>query len=800
MLTDLRYAVRALRRAPGFTLVAAVTLGLGIGGNTAIFSVFNGVLLRPLPYPEPERLVQLGQDGNGYRGEMGITYREFRFLQERSQPFSAVATTTPVGFNLYTGSEALRVAGLRVSQGYFDVLGVQPVLGRGFLPEEDVAGGATAVILSHGLWQRGFGGDPAILGRTVSLDGVSCTVVGVMPAGFQPQPAVDAWSTVAQVGRTIGSGQNLIFIGRLRPGLSVAQANERMAGAFAAFRQEFGQQVSPDILFRLLSYQQLIVNDVSGPIRVLLGAIGFVLLIACANVASLLLSRGLSRARELAMRMALGASRGVLVRQLLTESLVLALLGGTLGLLVGVWGLQLLVRFLPDEVPRAGGIQLDGRVLGFTFGLSLLAGLVFGLVPSWQMARTDLQTVLKDAGRTTSGGRHRRLGDALVVGEIALALVLLTGAGLLGRTFANLMRTDPGFDVQRVLSAEIWLTGSRHEAAGSTTAFYDELIRRLKQEPGIEAAAVVEAGLPLARGGNLPVSVDGKDLRSTIDYRTVTPDYFDVLGIPLREGRALGAADRAGGEAVAVVNQTFARRFLREHGALGRSLKLGGDGGTTVRVVGVVGDVRSFIGFPAPPTVFITAAQTPPDFTRIFSSWFPIHVVLRAAGDPALLGPALTRAIRETDPLVPIGQVQPMAEILAQSVAFQRFLLLLMGGFAGLAVVLAAVGVYGLMANRVVERRNEFGIRMSLGAAPGQVLSLVLSRGLRLTLLGIGLGLLGAGGLTRLLASRLYGVRPLDLPTFGAVALGVALVSLAACYIPARRATETDPMVTLRAE
>jgi putative ABC transport system permease protein len=801
LLQDLRYAVRTLRRTPGFTLVAATTLALGIGANTAIFSVFYGVLVRPLSYPDPDRLVQLAQTSSSYRGQMGITYREFRFLEERSEVFSAVAATTPVGFNIFTGSEALRVAGLRVSRGYFDVLGVQPALGRGFLPEEDLPGGATAVVLSHGLWQRHFGGDPAILGRTVSLDGAPHIVVGIMPPGFQSEPAVDAWSTMAQVSRTIGSGQNLVLIGRLRPGLSLDQARQRMTGTFTAFLQEFSQRGSNDVGVDLLPYQQLIVSDVSRPIRVLLGAIGFVLLIACANVASLLLSRGITRARELAMRMALGAGRGVLVRQLLTESLVLALIGGVIGLVVAVWGLQALIGFLPGDVPRTEGIRLDGRALGFTFGLSLLTGLIFGLLPAWQIARVDLQNVLKDgSGRTTAGSGHGRMRDALVIAEIALSLVLLTGAGLLGRTFANLMKTNPGFDVERVLSAEIWLTGSRYERESSPVLFYDELTRRLRAERGVEAAAVVEAGLPLTRGGNQTVVIEGEGRPRSIDYRTITPGYFGVLGVSVLEGRDLAASDGETAERVAVVNQTLARRFLSDRGALGRNLDVGGDGGVTYRVVGVVADVRSYIGFPAPPTVFVTSAQTPPDVTRVFSSWFPIHVLLRTSGDPAALGPALARAIHETDALVPIGQVRPMTEILATSVAFQRFLLFLLGGFAALAVLLATVGIYGLMSHRVVQRRHEFGIRMSLGAVPRDVLELVLGRGLRLTAVGVGLGLVGAAGLTRLLANQLYGVAPLDLTTFISVALGVALVSLGACYLPARRATQVDPMIALRAD
>lgn len=798
LLQDLRLAIRALRRAPGFTSIAVFTLALGIGANTTIFSVFYGVLLRPLAYPEPDRLVQLAESGPGYRGEVGVTYTQFQFLEERTDAAVSLAAMASLGFNLANGNEAFRVSGLRVSRGYFEVLGVQPALGRGFTAEEDQPNGASAVVLSHGLWVRRFGGDPTLLGRSVTLDGVPATVVGIMPAGFQSYPSAEAWSTLDQVGRTVGNGQNLQLVARLRDGIGFARAQQMLAGPLDAFRQEFKPQLPKEIRLEVLPYRQLIVNDVSRPIRVLVGAIMFVLLIACANVAGLVLSRGIGRARELAMRLALGASRGQLVRQLLVESVVLALVGGAAGAFMAVWGLETLIRFLPGDVPLTDGIRLDGRALAFTFGLSLLTGLLFGLLPAWQVARVDPQRVLKEgASRTASGRDHGGLRDSLVVGEIALSLVLLTGAGLLGRSFANLMSTDPGFEVERVLSAQIWLTGSRHETGSSPSLFYDDLIGRLRGLPGVQAAAVVEAGVPLNRGGNMTVVYDGE--RRSVDYRTITPDYFTALGVRLLEGRVLTEGDGATGERVVVVNQAYARRFLT-HGVLGEMLRLGGEDGDAYRVVGVVADVRSYIGFPPNPTVFIASAQTPVAFTRLYSGWFPIHVMVRTAGDPATLATAVQQAIREADPLVPVGKVEPMSRTLAESVVFQRFLLLLLGGFALLALVLAAVGIYGLMSHRVVQRRHEFGIRMSLGAVPRDVLDLVLGRGMKLSLVGIAIGLTGAAGLTRLLASQLFGVKPFDVPTFAIGAAGVALVSLAACALPAYRATRVDPAVVLRDE
>ncbi len=802
LLRDVRHAVRQLVRAPGFAVPALLTLALGVGANTAIFTIFSHVILRPLPYPGSDRLVQLAQGGAEGSGEMSVTWNEFRFLADRAGTTAEFAATTPVGFTLSNGREAVRVNGLRVSRDYFTLLGVPPAHGRGFVAEEDAPGGAAAVVLSHGVWQRQFGGDPAILGQTVMLDGAPSTVVGIMPPGFEQESGVEAWSTLAQVGRTIGSGQNLALLGRLPPGMAPAQANQRLSPVFAAFREEFKSFLPREFTMELLPYQRLVVHDVSGPLTLLLGATGLVLLIACANVAGLFLGRALDRGRELAIRMALGASQRALLRQLLAESLVLGLAGGVLGLLVGVWGLHLLSGLLPADLPRVEGLHLDARSLGFTFGLSLLAGLLFGLIPAWRMSRMDpVGGLAEGSSRTTDGMGRGRLRDLVVVGEIALSLVLLTGAGLLGRTLLHLLRTDPGFDVGRVVSAEIWLTGSRPGADSSrVTTYYTELTRRLQVEPGVEAAAVVEAGLPLTRGGNLPVRLAGEADPQSTDYRTVTPDYFRVLGIPVLEGRALGDMDGATAERTVVVNRRFADRFLRGPGALGTMLTLGGDGGARYRVVGVVADVRSFVGLEPPPTVFISSAQTPPAFTRIFNSWFPIHVLIRTAGDPAGLGPALARVLREIDPLVPIGRISPMRDVLSQSLAFQRFLLVLLGGFAGLAALLAAIGIYGLMSHRVAQRRREFGIRLSLGARPTEVFRLVLARGVRLAAIGIALGLIGALNLTRLLAGELYGVEPLDPLTFLGVGAGIVVLSLVACAVPARRATRVDPMTALRAE
>jgi putative ABC transport system permease protein len=799
LLQDLRYGLRTLLRNPGFTLVAVLTLALGIGANTAIFSVLYGVLLRPLPYPEPDRLAGFVQTYPGGRNEMYVTYRQFQFLEENNAVFQSFAATTSVGLNLFAGGAAERVNGLRVSRQYFRVLGVAPQLGRGFLAEEDQPGGPSVAVLSQGLWRRRFGAEPGVIGRVVSLDGVPTTIVGVMPAGFHSLPPVDVWSTLAQVGRTIGSGTNLEVVGRLKPGLTLQQAGIAIQPTTASYRETFSQTLPRNAGVELASYQRLVALDLQQPVRLVFGAIALVLLIACANVASLVLGRAAARDRELAVRVAMGASGGRLTRQLLTEGILLTLVGGAVGFLFATWGLRALLSLAPADLTSSASIQLDRWALLFTFGVSLATGLVFGLLPARQAHRTDLHDTLREgAGRSTSPQQRNRLRSLLVIGEVALSVVLLAGGALLVRTFVNLMRTETGFDPSHVLSAEIWLTGSRYTSTPTISGFYTELTRRLEALPGVERAAVVEAGLPLQRGGNIPAEVEGQ-FRS-IDYRTVTPGYFDALRIPLLTGRVLTASDAEQGEPVMVVNRAFAHQYLTDS-ALGRVVKVGGGSSASLRrIVGVVGDVKSFIGYSTPPTAFITSAQTPVGLTQIFSSWFPIHVVLRTTGDPGALGTALARTIHETDPQVPVGRVRAMAEVLAASLAFQRFVMTLLALFALLAVMLAAVGLYGVMSYLVAQRTHEIGVRMALGADPGQVLRMVLGRGMVLAAGGAAVGLVGAVFATRLLANQLYGVKPADPLSLAAVTALLAAVALLACFVPARRGTRVDPVVALRTE
>lgn len=795
LFQDLRFAWRSLSKNTGFTVVAVVTLALGIGANTAIFSVLYGVLLRPLPYAEPDRLAGLAQEFPSGRGMRALTYMQYQFFERNNPVFESVAASASVGFNLASEARADRVLGLRVSKDYFDVLGVAPALGRTFLADEDQPTGPGAIILSHGLWQRRFGGDSGVIGRAILLDGIPTTVVGVMPPAFRSPSGAEAWSTLAQVGRTIGGGSNLIVIGRLRPGQSFAQARDKIARFTNDFRSEFSRSVSQDITLDLDPYGAQITADLRTPVRVLLGAIGFVLLIACANVASLMLGRGAARQQELAVRVALGATRGRLLRQVLTESVLLSFLGGAVGLLVALWGVSALLALEPNALPGTTDIRLDGLVLAFTGALALLSGIAVGAVPAWQAASGAVHEGLKGASvRLAGSARQTRWRHALVVGEIALSLVLLVGAGLLIQTFARLVRTDPGFSPRHLVAAEIWLTGTRYDSTPAIAGFYRDLVARIEAHPGVEAAAVVEAGLPLQQGGNVTVVVPG-ETRLSIDYRAITPGFFRALGVRLTHGREFAAADVAGGAPVVIVNEAFARRYLAD-APLYRTISVEGE---ARQVIGVASDVRSFIGDPVPPTVFIPSAQTPAGMTRLFNSWFPTHVVVRTSGDPALQE-TLLRMIRDTDSSVPVGRLRAMEEVLEGSLAFQRFVMALLSAFATLAIVLASVGLYGVIAYLVAERTHEIGIRLALGARSRDVLRLVLGRGLRLAVAGAALGLAGALALTRFLAGQLYGVRPIDPLTFAAMTTLLVLVALAATWLPARRAARVDPIVALRNE
>ncbi|MGB6625886.1 MAG: ABC transporter permease, partial [Candidatus Acidiferrales bacterium] len=682
--------------------------------------------------------------------------------------------------------------------------------------------GPDVAILSYGLWKSQFGGDSGILGKPISLDGKPYTVVAVMPGGFQDTSggptgpsSVDIWTTIGQVANSIGSGINYTVLGRLKFGISREQANSYLNIAKASFVKEFPSgRFSPQnhAAFTVEPLRSMISFGYRTPLLVLFGAIGFVLLIACANVANLLMSRAAVRGKEIAIRTALGASRTRLFRQLLTESLLLAIIGGAVGLLFADWGLNLLVSFAPPDLPRAHDIFLDHWALGFTLLASLLTGVLFGLAPAFQAFKIDLNNSLKESvGRATSGGNRRRLRSALAVTEIALSFILLAGAALLIVTFTNLLRTNPGFDPHPILAFQTWTTGQKfpplpaaasaaEESARSAAIdkFYQGIMSEVQAIPGVQSAAVVGAGLPLDYGGNVFVWLpsEGESRGISSDFRSITPDYFRTMGIPLLQGRFFSEADSPTAASVALINEAFVHEKFPNRNPIGQSINVGG---SVCQIVGVVGDVKSSLDQPVPSTVFIPLAQDSGEIQG-FQAWFPVSIVVRTAQPPLILSHAVESAVHDADPDLPTGHIESMDQILSTSLAFQRFSMMLMGIFAALALILAAVGTYGVMAYSVAQRTHEIGIRMALGARPADMLRMITGQGMLLALIGLIIGLAGALGMTRLLAGELYGVKPADPIIFSIVAVLLALVAFLACYIPARRAARVDPMVALRYE
>jgi putative ABC transport system permease protein len=803
LFQDLKYGVRTLAKNLAFTAVAVLTLALGIGANTAIFTVVYGVLFQPLPYPDSERMVEITRTVRGRVADYnGFTASAFDFWKQHRTPFQDLAAFTGGGFSLTGAGTPERVRALRVSSEYFGVYGVEPFIGRSFSSDEDHVGGANVAVLSYSLWKAHFNGDPHALGQNVLLDGIPYTVIGVMPEGFESIPPASLWTKIEQVRRTIGSGQNYEVIGRLNPGVTQEKSTGYLGSLALSFIAEnYSWMKESDrkvVSFAAAPYRYMISNDVRTPLLVLFGAIGFVLLTACVNVANLLLARTTARNREIALRSALGAGGARIVRQLLTESVLLALFGAAAGLLVAYWGLGSLLALAPADLPRASHIALNGWALVFTTGLAVLTGLLFGLAPAITVSRVNLNESLKEGEGRASRSHRGRLSAGLVSAEAALSLVLLIGSGLLIRTFANLLRTDPGFDPHHALALEIWTTGSKYNSTPALSSFYDEMIRRIRAVPGVESAAVVAAGLPLERGGNDNPGVRvGSELKHpSVDYREITPGYFRTLAIPMLQGRPFSDADTSSSPKVAIINAEFAHEFFKDQSPVGQHLF----DDKPMEIVGVAGDVRSSMNEPAPPTYFVPMTQASFGTDQLFQGWFPTSILVRTSVSPLSLSHEIESAVRNAEPNLPIGRVRSMEEVLSTSLAFQRFLMTLMGVFAALALVLAAVGIYGVMSYWVRQRTREIGIRIALGAGRKTVHLWVVKQGMTLALYGIAAGLVAAFGLARLLGSVLYGVKPSDPLTFVAVSLVLAAVALAASYIPARRATKVDPMMALRYE
>ncbi|MFL6274208.1 MAG: ABC transporter permease [Blastocatellia bacterium] len=813
LLQDLRYALRTMRSRPGFSATIILVLALGIGATTAIFSVVNAVLLRPLPYPQPDRLMMIfttaERDGHiSNNGPVfGPDFIEWREQCQSCEQMAAYVGTWPS--NLTGGIEPERVRVARVTDGLFATLGVKPIIGRTFLPQEtgrqllgndSPQAGNTAVILSYGVWQWRFGGDPAVIDRAVRIEGDSCTVVGVMPNGFGFPDEAEVWVPAALSAKR--DNAFLRVVARLKPDATPAQAQTEMATIASRLEQSF-PQTNRGMGVNLVPLQTHIVGDVRAALLVFLGAVGFVLLIACANVANLLLARAATRQKEMAIRAALGASRWRIVRQLLTESLVLALAGGALGLLLATWGLNLLVAAAPQEIPRLNAIAIDGWGLGFTLLISTLTGIIFGLAPALQSSKPDLNTALKDGGRTTGGALRHRLRNTLVVAEVSLALVLLIGAGLLVKNFMRLRDTSLGFNPDSVLTASITLPEATYPTMAQAKAYYRQALAHLATRKEALAVGMVNA-LPLGKHGARiqgDLTVEGEAAeRSDISASklAVGADYFQAMGIPLLKGRWFDERDTEDSPGVLIVSESLARSLWPDAEAIGKRLNIGFRGETWREVIGVVGDVRqNEVGAPLAQAIYQPFLQVA-DSRR----WQlgDMTFVARTVGDAPSFSATLRSELQAVDADLPLYDVAAMPQVIAEKVADPRFYTLLLGSFSTLALLLAAAGIYGVISYSVSQRTHEIGVRMALGAQASDVARLVVAQGMKLVLASLILGLAAAYGLTRLLESFLYQVSVTDAATFALVSLLLTFVALAACYLPARRATKIDPLTALRYE
>ena len=802
MRNDLRYALRALRRTPGFTAVVVLTLALGIGANSVMFSVINAVLLRPLPYQDPAGLVAVfeGREGSGAEGRTPAAAGNYRDWLERNRVFSGMALYRTRGFNLTGAGEPERIEVAMATASLFPVLGVAPAVGRAYGAEEDRAGGGRTAVISHQLWQRRFGGDPAVVGRAITVGGHTYTVGGVMPASFKfPARDVEAWLPLAlnEESWAWRGSHNYEVVARLKPGVTIERANAEMRAVAARVAAE-----NPDVQREWTASVYSLSGELAGGARpvllVLAGAVGFVLLIACANVANLYLARAAGRSKEIAIRTAIGAGARHVVRQLLVESLVLAALGGAAGLLLAVWGARLVNVVRPDGLPRAEEVAVDGKVLLFTAGLSLLTGLLFGLLPALQAARADLAEVMKQGAKGTSAGPGRaRTRDALLVAEVAFSLVLLVGAGLMLKSFARLSDVNPGFTADRLLTGRVALPPTKYDSVAKKVAFADALLQRVRALPGVRSAAVVSS-VPLSgQNAQWGYWVEGRPPATPSDVpvavaRSATADYFRTMEIALRRGRLFD--DRAGGVREAVVNEALVRAHFPGEDPVGRVVHPGSPEADPVTIVGVVADSKhGALDEAAPPQMFLANSHGA-------AGYGAFSVVLRVAGDPASLAGALRREVRALDPDLPVADLLTMDEVIAAGTSRQRLSSGLLAGFAGLALVLAAVGIYGVIAYASAQRAREFGVRIALGAADGDVLRDVLGGALRRTTLGVVLGVGASLALTRVLQSQLYEVSATDPAVLAGISALLTLVAVVASYIPARRATRVDPITALRAE
>ncbi|HMG76369.1 MAG TPA: ABC transporter permease [Pyrinomonadaceae bacterium] len=814
---DIRYGIRGLLKHPGFTLVALITLALGIGANTAIFTVVNAVLLRPLPFAEPQQLVFIWQT-HPFGKRIGVdklpsSYRDFLDWQEQSNLFEGMAMLDGWGGNLTGGDTPEHVDGARVSVNLLSLLRARPALGSDFTAENAKPGNERVVMLSYGLWQRRFGGDASVVGRQMQIDGQAYTIQGVMGKDFAFPKDVglpdyfsfektEVWlpAALSDQQRKNRESHHLAVLARLKPGATLAQAQSQMAAVARNIEQQDPKQAKDWGTSVNLVHEQ-VVGSSRKMILILLGAVGFVLLIACANVANLLLARATSRQKEIAIRTALGAGRLRIVRQLLTESVLLSLVGGTLGVLLASWSVKLLVAYGSGRLPRLGEINIDGRVLWFTFAVSLITGVLFGLVPALQASKTDLNESLKESGRSAMGGRRRqRARSMLVVSEVALSLVLLIGAGLLIKSFVRLQNVKPGFAPDHLLTINLALPQAKYKEDAQMSRFFEQVVERARAIPGVEVAAAV-SHLPLSGQEELdgftvegrPAPVDLGQIQ-TADFRVITPDYFRAMQIPLRKGRYFTDQDRANTANSIIIDETFARQVFPGEDPVGKRIdEQGGraDHGFAT-IIGVVGSVKhTDLSIVSRPAMYVVADQNP---------WQYMTLVIRSKNDPAMLTSAVRREVAAVDKDQPLSEITTMDELFAKAVAPQRFNMLLVGLFAALALMLATVGIYGVIGYSVTQRLQEMGVRLALGASARDILRLIIGRAMLTALIGIGLGLIAAFALTRVMTSLLYEVSATDPAIFAGLSVLLVGVALIASYIPARRATKVDPLVALRYE
>jgi putative ABC transport system permease protein len=803
LLQDTRYGARMLRKSPGLTSVAVLSLALGIGAISTIFSFVNGIMLRPLPYPESERLVLLDETAFK-RGSpsMNVSYPNFLDWRQQNHSFEDIGCYTTGGLIIASGAgggDPEQLKGAFVTQGLFEILGVAPILGRTFTADEDQPDHDLVVILSYGLWQRRFAGDPNILGQTLLLNNRSRVVIGVMPRGFQFPEVAEAWGPLALNTKIFTrTDHGLLSIARLKPGVTLEFAQAEMI-SIASNIEAQNPVTNEGLSVSLTSLRAGLVGDYKKALLILLGVVGFVLLIACVNVANLLLARGAARQKEIAIRAALGANRRRIFRQLLTESLLLGLISGALGLMLALWGMDLLLAAIPIDIPFWMKFDLDGRVLGFTAACSLLTGFVFGTAPALEASNPDLNEILKEGGRSGAGGGRHRLRSLLVVAEIALSLVLLIGAGLMMRSFMSLQHVDAGINPEGVLTMYIALPGAKYRPPEKRAAFFSQLLERVRSIPGVQSAGT-NSGLPLA-GNNWgrSLTVEGFPVLSVgeapaINHCVISPDYFSAMGIANLKGRDFDERDTRDAAKVTIIDERLAREYWPDDDPIGKRIRFGPpeDNEPWHTIVGVVREVKhNRLDASTRMSVYLPFAQVPIGGSSL---------AIRSSGRPENLTGAVRAQMRELDPDLPLTQVRPMTEVVARSVWQQRLYTVLFGVFAAVALILATVGIYGVMSYAVTQRTREIGLRMALGAQKQDVLKLVVGHGVVITAIGIGAGLAAAVGLTRLMSSLLFGVTATDPITFAAVSVVLAGVALGACFVPALRAAKVDPMEALRYE